>query len=70
MALRDSVGDTALFDLIRTYTQRFRGSSITTEAFLALVDEALGAEPAALLAAWVGDVEIPPLPDRGLIPPG
>jgi aminopeptidase N len=70
VALRDSVGDTALFDLIRTYTQRFRGSSITTEAFLALVDEALGAEPAALLAAWVGDVEIPPLPDRGLIPPG
>jgi aminopeptidase N len=70
VALRDAVGDEALFDLIRTYTQRYSGASITTEGFLALVEETLGAEPAALLRSWVVDVEIPPLPSRGLAPPG
>ncbi len=69
VALRDAVGDEALFDLIRTYTQRYSGSSITTDAFLALVDEVLGDEPAALLTSWVVDVDIPALPGRGLVPP-
>ena len=69
VALRDAVGDDRIFELLRTYTAEYSGASITTEAFLALVDEVLGEEPRMLVDAWVRDVDIPAMPERGLIPP-
>jgi aminopeptidase N len=70
VALRDAVGDEPVFELLRTYTARYSGETITTEAFLALVDEVLGAGSRMLVEAWVLDVDIPAMPERGLEPPG
>jgi aminopeptidase N len=69
VALRDAVGDEAVFDLLRTYTARFAGETITTEAFLALVDEVLGNEIRELVESWVLDADIPSMPERDLAPP-
>ena len=69
VALRDAVGDEAIFDLLRSYTARYSGDTITTEAFLELVDEVLGAERRMLVESWVRDVDIPAMPERGLEPP-
>ena len=69
VALRDAVGDDGIFELLRTYTSRFAGETITTEAFLALVEEVLGIESRALVESWVLDVDIPAMPGRGLSPP-
>jgi aminopeptidase N len=68
VALRDAVGDDELFELLRTYTERFTGSTVTTEAFVALVDEVLGSDAAALVSAWVTNEDVPPLPGRDLTP--
>jgi len=69
VALRDAVGDQALFELLRTYTARYAGATITTEEFLALVGEMLGADGRSLVESWVLDVDIPAMPERGLSPP-
>ncbi len=69
VALRDAAGDEAIFELLRSYTARYSGDTITTEAFLELVEEVLGAEPRRLVESWVLDVDIPAMPERGLSPP-
>ena len=69
VALRDAVGDDALFELLRTYTARYAGETITTEAFLALVEEVLGSESRALVESWALAADIPAMPERGLSPP-
>ncbi len=69
VALRDAVGDEQLFELLHTYTARYSGQTITTEAFLALVGEVLGSESRILVESWVLDTDIPAMPERGLSPP-
>ncbi len=69
VALRDAVGDEQIFGLLRSYTERFTGRTVTTEAFLALVDDVLGSESRMLVESWVRDPDIPPMPERGLAPP-
>ena len=70
VALRDAVGDERIFELLRAYTARYSGETISTEAFLVLVDEVLGDESRRLVESWVLDVDIPAMPERGLDPPG
>ena len=70
VALRDDVGDDRVFELLRTYTARYAGATITTEAFISLVDEVLGDESRMLIEAWVLAADIPAMPERGLAPPG
>ena len=62
VALRDEVGDDRLFDFFATYTDRYVGETISTEAFLSLVGEELGDEREALVRAWVQDPVVPALP--------
>jgi len=70
VALRDLVGDEAVFDVLGEWVRRFGGGSATTEDFIALVEERLGTEAAELVRAFVDDPQIPPMPSRGLAPPG
>lgn len=70
VALRDLVGDEGVFDVLEEWVRRFGGRSATTEDFVALVEERLGAEAAELVTAFVEDPQIPPMPQRGLAPPG
>ena len=61
-ALRQTVGDDAFFDLLRTWVARFGGGSATTEDFFSLVDEQLGPIALALVDSWVNDKAMPDLP--------
>ncbi len=70
VALRESVGDERLFELLRTYAERFGGRTVSTGDFIDLVGEMLGSEAVALVTSWATDVAMPPLPERGLTPPG
>lgn len=66
VALRDAVGDEALFEFVRVYTARFSGATVSTEMFVALVGEELGTEAADLIETWVTAPIIPAMPSRGL----
>lgn len=69
VALRDEIGDDALFEFLAIYTDRYVGETITTESFLALVDSELGDDAEALVRAWVQDPVVPDLPAWGLSVP-
>lgn len=70
VALRDEVGDEALFEFFATYTSRFSGKTVTTESFLDLVAVELGEDVEALVRAWVQDDLVPPQTSLDLAPPG
>ncbi len=61
-SLRLSLGDQAFFDLLRTWTARFRHAHATTADLRALVGRA-GAD-AAVLDAWLDGEPLPELPVR------
>jgi aminopeptidase N len=62
--LRQLLGDDAFFELLRTWTRRYRHGSVTTDAFVTLAAEA-GSDGDAvreLFAAWLDSPELPALP--------
>jgi aminopeptidase N len=61
-ALRQTVGDEAFFELLRTWTNRYGGASVTTEEFVAVAAELCGASVGTLLDPWLRDVTLPELP--------
>jgi aminopeptidase N len=69
VALRDLAGDDVTFEVLSTWASRFAYANATTDDFLDVVAEVAGLEAAALVEVWIRDPEVPPMPDRGLVPP-
>ncbi|MEH3034556.1 MAG: M1 family metallopeptidase [Aeromicrobium erythreum] len=61
-ALRRTVGDGPFFDLLRSWTERFRHASVQTADLEALVGEVTGHDGGALLGPWLRGVSLPDLP--------
>jgi aminopeptidase N len=61
-ALRLNLGDTAFFDLLREWTDRYRDRTVTTEEFTALARRSARRSLDGLFAAWLHDEPLPALP--------
>ena len=62
-ALRCTVGDERFFALLRTWVDRNRYGSVTTEMFESLADEVTGETLADLFRVWLRERRLPALPD-------
>ena len=69
-ALRDAVGDTAFFAMLRSWTADHANGSVTTEDFLTHAAERLGAVVRDLAADWLFDARLPDLPVSRAAAPG
>ncbi len=67
-ALRLRVGDEAFFRILQTYTARYQDSNATTDDFIALAEEISGQSLDDLFQQWLYEVEVPPVPEMGLVP--
>jgi aminopeptidase N len=65
-ALRLRVGDETFFQILRTYTERFRYGNASTSDFIAVAEEVSGQELGEFFDAWLYDAQIPPIPEMGL----
>lgn len=61
-ALRMTVGSELFFTFAREWTSRFAGLAVTTDDFLGLVDEIVGADGRALMRTWLDELPLPALP--------
>lgn len=61
-ALRRTVGDDAFFGFLRTWIERHRDQTASTDDFLALVNEQFGADAEVLMRSWIFDETMPELP--------
>jgi aminopeptidase N len=64
-ALRVTVGDEVFFEILRTYTERFRYGNVTTRDFIAVCEEVSGQELSALFQTWLFG-ELPPFSSLGV----
>ncbi|MCM2417869.1 M1 family metallopeptidase [Streptomyces sp. RKAG293] len=64
-ALRTTMGDTAFFALLRTWTSQHRHRTVTTEQFTALAQEYTPRPLDALFTAWLREPRLPALPRAG-----
>ncbi|CAH0189871.1 Aminopeptidase N [Microbacterium oxydans] len=69
-ALRMTVGSERFFAFTREWTSRFARLAVTTDDFLGLVDELLGAEGRALMRTWLDELPLPALPASPALSPG
>ncbi|WP_229053790.1 M1 family metallopeptidase [Aeromicrobium sp. Leaf350] len=60
-ALRLRLGDEAFFELLRTWSERFRHANVTTDDFVDLVAETTGVDGADFFGAWLDHTALPPL---------
>jgi aminopeptidase N len=60
-ALRFELGDDTFFDIIRTYTERYRYSNVTTEDFIAVAEEISGEDLTDFFDAWLYQTDLPPI---------
>jgi len=67
-ALRVALGDDLFFDVLQTYSSRYRYQSVTTDDFIAVAEEVSGRELSAFFDAWLYDPIIPPIKAMGLAP--
>jgi aminopeptidase N len=65
-ALRLRVGDEAFFQILRTYTERFRYGNASTADFIAVAEEVSSQDLGEFFDAWLYDAQIPPIPEMGL----
>jgi aminopeptidase N len=68
-ALRLRVGDAAFFDILRTYTARYRDSNASTADFIAVAEEVSRQDLGALFEDWLYADRLPELLELGLKPP-
>ena len=61
-ALRLAVGDAVFFDILRTWTARFRHGSVSTELFVATASEVAGLSLGPMLDEWLYRHPLPALP--------
>jgi aminopeptidase N len=69
-ALRLTVGDRVFFDLLRTWTARYRHGTVSTELFVACASEVAGRPLGLLLDSWVHRLALPELPVPSREEPG
>lgn len=60
-ALRLRLGDAVFFDLLRTWTARYRHGTVSTEEFLVCAEEVGGKPLASLMHAWLYSAALPSL---------
>jgi len=60
-ALREQIGDDAFFELLPRWIEEHRGSTASTDDFIALAEEISGQELDGLFDAWLYDPELPSL---------
>lgn len=65
-ALRLEIGDTAFFDTLSTYFDRFQGSNVRPEDFFGVAEEVSGQELSGFFDLWFYSDELPPIPELGL----
>ena len=70
VAVRDQVGDDAMFDLVRTWYERSAGRAVLDSELESLVAESLGDDAVATLRDHLHDALPPAMPGRGLEPLG
>ena len=67
-ALRLYVGDEAFFQILRTYTARFRHGNADTADFIAIAEAVSGEDLGDFFDGWLYTAEIPAIPELGLEP--
>ncbi len=67
-ALRLRVGDELFFQILRTYTERFRYGNADTLDFIAVAEEVSEQDLEAFFDAWLYAKALPPIPEMGLAP--
>jgi hypothetical protein len=65
-ALRLTVGDDVFFEILRTYTEKFRHGNATTLDFISVVNDVSGQDLTAFLQEWLYDAHIPDIPELDL----
>jgi aminopeptidase N len=66
-ALRLTVGDEAFETILREFAGRFAHGNANTEDFIQVAEEISGMDLEAFFAAWLYDIELPDLPEMGLL---
>ena len=61
-ALRTEVGDDLFFQILRRYADTYRGSTASTEDFIAVAENVAGEDLDDLFELWLYAAEVPPLP--------
>lgn len=61
-ALRRKVGDEAFYEILRTYTDRYRGANATTEDFISLSESISNQDLDSFFDRWLYEKGLPPLP--------
>ena len=64
-ALRVTVGDAALFEILRTWASRYAYGNASTADFVALAEESSGRDLGALFQAWLYEPDVPEMPPDG-----
>jgi len=64
-ALRDTVGDSRFFEILRTYAERFRHGNASTQDFIDVAEEVGERDLDRLFHAWLYEVEVPFMPGWG-----
>ncbi len=64
-ALRLRVGDTAFFQILRTYAARYRYGNASTADFIAVAEQVSGQSLHPLFDSWLYAPQLPPLPPGG-----
>ena len=67
-ALRLRVGDEVFFQILRTYTERFRFGNASSADFIAVAEEVSGQDLAEFFDAWLYAKKIPAIPEMELKP--
>ncbi len=65
-ALREKVGDTTFFDILRQWYARHQGGNVRTADFVALANELSGQDLSAFFDAWLYQPPLPPIPEMNL----
>ena len=65
-ALRLLVGDEVFFQILRTYTERYKYGNAGTADFIALAEEVSGQELGEFFDGWLYAAPIPDIPEMGL----
>jgi len=65
-ALRSRVGDEVFFQILRTYTERFRYGNASTADFIAVAEEVSGQDLTEFFDAWLYAMKTPAIPEMGL----
>jgi aminopeptidase N len=65
-ALRLHVGDKVFFQILRTYTERYRYGNAGTADFIAIAEEVSGQDLTEFFDAWLYALKIPGIPEMGL----